>query len=87
MNAHNLQDNLFNFLQERGSIDVRKILKSEIPLKYGLDAKAEAAIDCTDLPLDDLYRFDHKFQELAIGNEDCFALPYNRNLLLIFEAI
>lgn len=86
MDAHKLQDELFDYLQTRGSIDVQKISRNDIALKYGLDARAEAAIDCADLPLDDLYRFDHRFQDLAVGNENCFALPYSQRLLLIFEA-
>ena len=85
MRAEKLAKDIKEFLTKRGSVDAKIVSRSDISLHYGLTIKADAAVDCKDRDLNDMMLLNKSFENLAVGNDDCFGVPYGRNLMLIFD--
>lgn len=85
MSAMELAAQMQDFLFKMGSIDAKIVEGADIALNYGLSSKASAALNCADRSLSDLFESNAKFEELALGNNNCFAVPYGQHLVLIFD--
>ena len=85
MGLSKLASSIKEFLIKEGSIDATIIDGTNVALKYGLQTKSQAAIECKDRSLNDLFLFNEKFKELALGDEECYALPYRDDLILVFD--
>jgi len=85
MSSHKLALDLKTFLNDYGSIDAAIIDGADVALKFGIQGKCEAAIECGDKSIADLYLLNDKFKDLALGNDECYALPYRDNLILVFD--
>jgi hypothetical protein len=85
MGQPKLAGKLKDFLIDSGSIDAKVIDGNDVALKYGLQTKTQAAIECKDRSINDFFLLNEKFKELATSDDNCYALPYRDDLILVFD--
>lgn len=84
MEPINLANRIRDYLEKSGSIDVRTLDKIQVDLQINRSG-AVCGVSCNDKDLIELCEKDTKLSDLSISDEDVFALPYRKHIMLIFD--